>query len=118
MSEERASYGNFAVELAALALGAQQAVLAGAERSRQHHQALARMFEDQVKNARVILEAIEREYPELKAIPVRAARMDEVRRLIGEALQNGAAHHKQWYLEQIALALGIDPGEHEPGIAP
>ena len=45
-----------------------------------------------------------------------------VKEIIHEALCTDGAHHKQWYLEQIALKLGIDlsaeQGTFEPGIAP
>ena len=41
--------------------------------------------------------------------------------LVREALSTDGAHHKQWYLEMIALLIGIelpDEGEYEEGIAP
>ena len=40
--------------------------------------------------------------------------------LVEEALQCDGGHHKQWYLEQIGLLIGIDLStiEHERGIAP
>jgi hypothetical protein len=46
-----------------------------------------------------------------------------VKDLILEALTTDGAHHKQWYLEQIAKVLGIDLTEtreldYEKGIPP
>jgi hypothetical protein len=43
-----------------------------------------------------------------------------VAELAGAALTTDGGHHKQWFLEQIYLALGLDPQriDHEPGIAP
>lgn len=43
--------------------------------------------------------------------------------LVKEGLETDGGHHKQWYLEQIALALGVDSiwieeHEGEKGIAP
>jgi hypothetical protein len=38
--------------------------------------------------------------------------------LINDALCTDGAHHKQWYLEQIAELLNIKTVEHEEGIAP
>ncbi len=40
--------------------------------------------------------------------------------LIIEGLMTDGEHHKQWYLEQVLLRLGIDVTElgHEPGVAP
>lgn len=58
------------------------------------------------------------------------AKISAVADLIIEALCTDGAHHKQWYLEQIAQELNIDPYQHaldrgeeglthwEPGIAP
>lgn len=45
--------------------------------------------------------------------------MDEyIKELLEDAVCTDGAHHKQWYLEQIAEALNIDLPEHEEGIAP
>ena len=38
--------------------------------------------------------------------------------LLREAVDTDGAHHKQWYLEQIAERLEIPLPEHKPGIAP
>ena len=46
---------------------------------------------------------------------------ETVRDLIIGGLCTDGEHHKQWYLEQIAKALGIDltePLDYEKGIAP
>ena len=46
---------------------------------------------------------------------------ETVRDLIIGGLCTDGAHHKQWYLEQIANVLGIDliePLDYEEGIAP
>ena len=42
----------------------------------------------------------------------------EVTELIIDAVNIDGAHHKQWYLEQIAVKLGIELPEHEKGIIP
>jgi hypothetical protein len=44
-----------------------------------------------------------------------------VRDLIIEGLRTDGEHHKQWYLEQIAIKLGLYPhipDDYEEGIAP
>jgi len=38
--------------------------------------------------------------------------------LLADAATEDAAHHKTWYVEQIAKALHIELPEHEAGIAP
>ena len=49
---------------------------------------------------------------------------DKAKRLVLEALYTDGGHHKQWYLEEIGKALGIDiKSEYEKikweeGIAP
>lgn len=46
--------------------------------------------------------------------------LGKVQSLIEDGLGTGGAHHKQWYLEQIAKELGIELNEeeYEPGVAP
>jgi hypothetical protein len=48
--------------------------------------------------------------------------MLDAKDLILRGLRTDGAHHKQWYLEQIALLLGhlLDPVRdgYDPGIAP
>ncbi len=46
------------------------------------------------------------------------ADISTIEQLITEGLQTDGGHHKQWYLEQIAVALGInlDGIQREPGI--
>lgn len=41
-----------------------------------------------------------------------------VRDLLIEAVATDGAHHKQWYLEELAATLGVALPAHEPGIAP
>ena len=41
-----------------------------------------------------------------------------IRELVEAALTTDGAHHKQWYLERVALQLGLPLPDHEPGIAP
>jgi hypothetical protein len=42
-----------------------------------------------------------------------------VRSLIEDALTTDGAHHKQWYLEQIARYLELPvTADHEPGVPP
>jgi hypothetical protein len=43
-----------------------------------------------------------------------------VAELAGAGLTVDGGHHKQWFLEEIYKALGLDPDliQHEPGIAP
>jgi hypothetical protein len=48
---------------------------------------------------------------------------DEERAILFELVKSGlwidGGHHKQWYLEQIALQFELPiSGDHEPGIAP
>lgn len=38
--------------------------------------------------------------------------------LLQEAVTTDGAHHKQWYLEQLAAALRVVLPDHAPGIAP
>lgn len=45
-------------------------------------------------------------------------RLKEVTVLLKEGVDTDGAHHKQWYLEQIAVALKVELPEHEEGIAP
>jgi len=40
----------------------------------------------------------------------------KLRKLVEGGLQNDTAHHKQWYLEQIAKVLGIDVDLDELGV--
>ena len=42
----------------------------------------------------------------------------ELEDTINSALSTDGAHHKQWYLEELALLLGVKTEEHEKGIAP
>lgn len=45
--------------------------------------------------------------------------IDEICQLIILALLTDGAHHKQWYLEQMADVLGIQMEvEYKPGVAP
>ena len=48
------------------------------------------------------------------------ARFYRVAELAGAALTVDGEHHKQWFLERIIEACGLDPSmaDHEPGIAP
>lgn len=41
-----------------------------------------------------------------------------LRDMVRDALATDGAHHKQWYLQQIALSLGIDGNDWSEGIAP
>lgn len=44
---------------------------------------------------------------------------DDLQHLIEEALTTDGAHHKQWYIEQIASEMDVKVGfEYEKGIAP
>lgn len=48
---------------------------------------------------------------------------DQERAIVRELVEGGltidGAHHKQWYLEQIAIQLELPmPVDREPGIAP
>jgi hypothetical protein len=52
------------------------------------------------------------------AKPNACAQLCEVTELIIDAVNIDGAHHKQWYLEQIAVKLGIELPEHEKGIIP
>jgi hypothetical protein len=52
--------------------------------------------------------------PQANACP----QLCEVTELIIDAVNIEGAHHKQWYLEQIAVKLGIELPEHEKGIIP
>jgi len=43
--------------------------------------------------------------------------------LIKSALETDGEHHKQWYIEQIALEVGLNPaklfdGQYEEGVVP
>ena len=53
-------------------------------------------------------------------IEITQEKYKKLRELIECGLQNGAAHHKQWYLWEIAKTLGIDVEDlgHKEGIAP
>ncbi len=44
----------------------------------------------------------------------------EIERMFDKALSTDGAHHKQWYLQQIAKMLGFDfdKCDYEKGIAP
>ena len=42
----------------------------------------------------------------------------DVTAFLQKAVQTDGAHHKQWYLEQIALSIGADLPAHDKGIAP
>lgn len=42
----------------------------------------------------------------------------EIAALLCDAVQTDGAHHKQWFLEQIAAKLGIELPEHDEGISP
>jgi hypothetical protein len=42
----------------------------------------------------------------------------ELLHLLDDAVLTDGAHHKQWYLEQIAALLGVTLPDHDPGIAP
>lgn len=44
------------------------------------------------------------------------AKQADLANLLQEAVQTDGAHHKQWYLEQIAGRLGIELPEHDEGI--
>ncbi len=35
--------------------------------------------------------------------------------LLGEAVTTDGGHHKQWYLERVAVQLGVELPDHEPG---
>lgn len=50
--------------------------------------------------------------------PQNLPKLCEVTELIIDAVNIDGAHHKQWYLEQIAVKLGIELPEHEKGIIP
>jgi hypothetical protein len=50
------------------------------------------------------------------AKPDACPQLCEVTELIIDAVNIDGAHHKQWYLEQIAVKLGIELPEHEKGI--
>jgi hypothetical protein len=52
------------------------------------------------------------------AKPDACPQLCEVTELIIDAVNIDGAHHKQWYLEQIAVKLGIELPEHEKGIIP
>lgn len=52
------------------------------------------------------------------AKPNACPQLCEVTELIIDAVNIDGAHHKQWYLEQIAVKLGIELPEHEKGIIP
>ena len=58
----------------------------------------------------------------MKLVSIPSASDNISRDAITELLNNGVCydggHHKQWYLERIAEALGIELEEHEAGIAP
>lgn len=43
---------------------------------------------------------------------------EKLETLLLEAVDTDGAHHKQWYLEQIAEMFGITLQKHEEGIAP
>jgi hypothetical protein len=45
-------------------------------------------------------------------------RQQQLASYVQAALHTDGAHHKQWYLHQIAEALGIATGGADPGIAP
>lgn len=51
---------------------------------------------------------------------ISSKRMREIRGLIMDGLCTDGAHHKQWYLEQIAkeLEINLDKVDYEDGIAP
>jgi len=53
-------------------------------------------------------------------ISLNSQEVEKLDKLIEDALTTDGAHHKQWYLEQIAFALSIptDDYEFQPGIAP
>lgn len=44
--------------------------------------------------------------------------LSRVAELLREAVEIDGAHHKQWYLEQVAEGLEVTLPNHEPGIAP
>jgi hypothetical protein len=52
------------------------------------------------------------------AKPNACPQLCEVTELIIDAVNIEGAHHKQWYLEQIAVKLDIELPEHEKGIIP
>jgi hypothetical protein len=62
----------------------------------------------------VILQEQVGNVPQANACP----QLCEVTELIIDAVNIDGAHHKQWYLEQIAVKLGIELPEHEKGIIP
>lgn len=41
-----------------------------------------------------------------------------VKELINEAMVTDGAHHKQWYLNEIAKEIGFKPETEDEGIAP
>jgi len=45
---------------------------------------------------------------------------NEIENFVLDALETDGAHHKQWYLEEIAKMLEIDlsNSEHDKGLAP
>ncbi len=119
MSEERPGYaaGVAATQHARAKLAALRSRLGLDSDDYQRYQALATACVRDTSQALAEIQRIKQDFPELADEPLSTSGLP-VEQLIRAALLNGAAHHKQWYLEQIALALGIDPGEHEPGIAP
>jgi hypothetical protein len=38
--------------------------------------------------------------------------------IVSHGLHTDGAHHKQWYLEQVAKHLGLPVTGYEPGVAP
>jgi len=47
-----------------------------------------------------------------------ARQLAAVRPLLFNAVNTDGAHHKQWFLEQIAKVLNVSLPDHEPGVAP
>lgn len=44
--------------------------------------------------------------------------VDKIEKLVLEALETDGAHHKQWFLAEIAKALQIDLDDVDEGVAP
>ena len=42
----------------------------------------------------------------------------EICELLIEAVETDGANHKQWYIEQIALKMGVELPDHEKGVSP
>ncbi len=75
-----------------------------------------------------ILRQASRYYPlqnlVIAAMEAGADALDEVkkyailRELVEGGLTTDGGHHKQWYLERIAIQFELDIPDHEPGIPP